>query len=48
LPMSRAACDLWVPCPYQALCHRADRVRDPADTGLYVQKASARVGTVEV
>jgi hypothetical protein len=35
LPMSRAACDLWVPCPFQALCHRADVVRDPADTGLY-------------
>jgi hypothetical protein len=39
LPMSRGACDGFVPCPWQAACHQA--VTDLATTGLYQIKTKA-------
>lgn len=38
-PMSRGACDGFVPCPWQVACY--ENVTEPALTGLYVRKGES-------
>jgi len=42
LPMFRAACDGFVPCPYQPCCH-GELVTDITSFGLYARRRDAKV-----
>jgi hypothetical protein len=37
-PMSRGACDLYVPCPYQEACYSPETYVDVEKLGLYVKR----------
>lgn len=39
LPMSRGACDGFVPCPWQSVCY-ATQVADPSSLGLYQRRSA--------
>lgn len=42
LPMHRAACDGFVPCPFQSVCYTSNGgVADPATLGLYARREAA-------
>jgi hypothetical protein len=42
IPMSRGACDTWIPCAYQPVCY-SEQLVDIEDSGLYVRRYNSTV-----